>query len=513
VGITPAIYKYMPQNREEDKTKNQTISEYFKLKKSQYDLDFFDAYIAKDTPLFIDPWAIRTSDDDFSINAYQKIHSVFEQLIEFIKNNKETEALELLNNLHEPSETGLGYAKNSKAGSGVGEDKSLEIYKALSTSKAVKSGLLTDLEDTALHIEGIGNDNISDIVTNIIRLDLIKYTQEQCDLYGIQMLPTQTKMFWDEDIKEFTQKNEERTLIIDGKKILLVPKKIIRRKLSINYTDFYLKGILEFEQARHYDARTSLCRTLKGRIVAKPYKKTLIKSKKYDLSRDLVFNYINQYPELLEKYKNQKANEISMGVENTSILKKQKRIDTIADEIKEKIDKLNNIPRGMADASTYHKHIHDCLNTIFNNPGTPNYLSNPRIEDKYNDGRKRIDVTFHNNSNSGFFSRLSNYGSLFCAKIFFECKNYTQDINNTAYDQMIGRFNNRTSTIGYIICRSIEDKQKCIETCKDFVMNGRGFIMVLTDADIIKLLEATSHKNRDNLIDKILHEKIDEIVQ
>ena len=494
------------------KVKHVTISEYFTLGKSQYDLDFFDAYIAKDTPLFIDPWAIRCAEDEFSVSAYQKMQSVFEKLIGYVQRKEENAALDLLGNLHEPRETGLGYALRTKNGSGVGPEKSKDIYKALAKSKAVQSGLLTDLEDTALHIEGIANDNISDMVTNIIRHDLIKYTQEQCDLYGIKMVSSQTRVYWDETKKDFVQ-GTERTLIIDGKKVLFVPKKILRRKLSINYADFYEKGILEYEQARHFDARTALCRTLKGKIVDKPYKKTLKESGDYNLSRDLVFDYITKHPDLLKKYKDKKGRERLLEVDNEGILRKQKRPDNIEHDVPAKIAKLKTIPTGNASANEYHKHIADCLNTIFNNAGTPNYLSSPKIEDRQNEGRKRIDITFHNSSDGGFFARLSNYGGLFCAKILFECKNYKQDIANPEYDQMTGRFNNRTSTIGFIVCRTVEDAEKSLETCRDFVTNGRGYVIVLTDADIINLLEATISKDKNMKIDVLLQEKMNCLVE
>lgn len=496
--------------------KKETVSEHFDLKRTQYDLDFFDCYINKDTPLFIDPWAIRCGDDEFCVNCYQKTQSVFERLIHYIRTKQKEKALDLLNNLHEPSETGLGYSKKNKDGSSIGLEKSEDIYNDLLESKAVQSGLLIDLEDTALHIEGIGADNISDVVTNIIRYELIKYTQEQCDLYGIPMIKTQTKVFWDETKKDFTQKNDERLLVVAGKKILLVPKKILRRKLSINYSDFYSKGIVEFEQARHYDARTSLCRTLKDKkgkmvISAPPYKKTIEEDNRYKLSRELVLKYIDEHSELLKEYKDNKSGLALNPIGNEGILKKQKRRNDLVESVKAKIKKFSEIKVGKEQANIYHNHILDCLNTVFNDPETDNYLSAPKKEDPQNEGRKRIDITFHNSSNQGFFSRLSNYGGLFCAKILFECKNFSQDIENPEYDQMNGRFNNRESTIGYIVCRNIQDKSKVIKSCKDFVTNSQRYIFVLTDEDIIVLLNAVIDKDRDILIDAFLQGKMNEI--
>lgn len=494
------------------KKKKKTISENFNLNKNQYELDFFDSYINKDTPLFIDPWAIRCGSDPFSLSCYRKIQSVFEKLVEYIKNNQKELALDLLNNLHEPSETALGYASSSVKGSSIGREKSEKIYDKLKKSNAIKSGLLKDIEDTALHVEGIGPDNISDIITNIIRLDLIHYTQSQCDLYKIETHSTTTKIYWDEQSQDFVH-GDEKMLFINGKKILLVPKKILRKKLSINYKDFYEKGIIEFEQSRHFDLRTSLCRTLKNKTLAKPYKKTLEERSEYKLSRELVQKYIENEPSILDEYKKKVEESKTKKISNAEILKKQKKNISINKNVEEKIDKFKEIKTGRLEASVYHNHAFDCLSIIFNEPSSENYLSYPVKEDKsYHDGRKRIDITFYNSSNRGFFSRLSNYGSMTCANILFECKNYADDIENPEYDQMAGRFNNKTSSIGFIVCRDINNKNKSLERCRDIVRDSRGYIIILTDKDIITLLGFVTSKYRDKEINYFLEQKIKEII-
>jgi hypothetical protein len=82
-------------------SKKKTFSEHFDLKRTQYDLDFFDCFIDKDTPLFIDPWAIKNGRDDFSSICHQKLQSMFEVLIENIRKGNRDYALELLDNLQE----------------------------------------------------------------------------------------------------------------------------------------------------------------------------------------------------------------------------------------------------------------------------------------------------------------------------------------------------------------------------------------------------------------------------
>ena len=59
------------------------------------------------------------------------------------------------------------------------------VWEALSRSEAVTTGLIEDLEDTILFVPGIGFDIISDIATNIIRVQLIEFTQDVCGYYNI----------------------------------------------------------------------------------------------------------------------------------------------------------------------------------------------------------------------------------------------------------------------------------------------------------------------------------------
>lgn len=59
----------------------------------------------------------------------------------------------------------------SQSNSGLGTDSAHDVWQAFARSKAAQSGLLTDLEDTVLMIDGVRADIVSDITTNIIRSD------------------------------------------------------------------------------------------------------------------------------------------------------------------------------------------------------------------------------------------------------------------------------------------------------------------------------------------------------
>jgi hypothetical protein len=134
-------------------------------------------------------------------------------------------------------------------------------------------------------------------------------------------------------------------------------------------------------------------------------------------------------------------------------------------------------------------------------------LIHPVKEHEIDDGRKRIDKTFDNGTpRDGFFYGLQHAFNMPCQYIIFECKNYTEDVANAELDQLTGRLSPNRGKFGVIICRDIEDEPLFIQRCADSYKAQRGLIVPLTDADIVKILEArklgTMHLEDDILSDK-----------
>jgi hypothetical protein len=147
--------------------------------------------------------------------------------------------------LREPNETHFGLSLNKSNGRGLGEISAKDVWTALSKSEAVKSGLLEDLEDTILMVEGIAEDIISDMVTNIIRQPLIQYTQDTCRELGIPLQQgLDSGPMWDPVHKNWFSEFVELPFIEPGGKILFVPKIIIRRKMEYNYEEYYQSFLL-----------------------------------------------------------------------------------------------------------------------------------------------------------------------------------------------------------------------------------------------------------------------------
>lgn len=166
------------------------VSDYFKLGKTQPYLDFVDVPLDTDIEVFVDPTALRSLKSAWGHECASMVQHYFEAVLNRIKAGKNREAQALVSALSERNEFHLGFSAGRSQGHAFGSKSAESVWGALSKSQASTSGLLKDLEDTCLLIEGIGRDMISDAVCNIIRGPLIRYTQESCRYYGIPLTPS-----------------------------------------------------------------------------------------------------------------------------------------------------------------------------------------------------------------------------------------------------------------------------------------------------------------------------------
>lgn len=97
------------------------------------------------------------------------------------------------------------------------------------------------------------------------------------------------------------------------------------------------------------------------------------------------------------------------------------------------------------------------------------------------------------------------------SKIFVECKNYGKELGNPEIDQLQTRFSKQRGMFGILLCRTIENKEKMIQRCKDVLHDREGYIIVLEDKDIEHLLKLKEQKE-ENKIDQFMNQKLDEII-
>lgn len=458
---------------------NMTITERYNLNKSQAEIDFINIDNEHDIPLFIDPFFLSLRQDRWSIEVTRTIRSFFQKVIDLISQNELRDAKELFIHLHEPNSTCLGMSRGRPQGRGVGHGDTNDIFESLAGSRAIQSGLIQDLEDSLLFVEGFGKDKLSDMTTNIIRKHLIQYTQNQCELHGI---PLQTgvpsEFYWNRRTLRWEQEYTN-LLIIDGRIILLVPKGIVSFCKDYTPINYYNHFVLNFMQNEHLRMNSALIQRKKDgtKFVTKKALK-----ERNPFSKEFITEFTTRNPQVLRDFKGRIKSNSLVNNEITEI--------NFRDLVAHLIQELQNISSGSTDATRYHRLITGILELLF----YPNLVS-PILENEIHDGRKRIDITFDNAAESGIFLRFSQNMNLPCQYIFVECKNYSSDPTNPELDQLSSRFSPNRGKVGLLLCRSINNMNLFIKRCQDTYKDDRGLIIPLTDEDIIDLLTNFSEHN------------------
>lgn len=477
-----------------------TISEIFSLGKTQRELDFVNINPNRDSPVYLNPFVFSSRPDPFSISASRTIQGFFQHNLTLIRNGLVDEARNNFDHLNEPNETCFGMSQRRPRGRGVGNDNADDLFESILNSRAITSGLLEHLEDTAIFIPGIGRDKVSDMTTNIIRLNLIEYTQAQCKLLSIPLTPdVPSGFFWDTTNRTWQEMHTEM-LIINDKRILLAPKGVVSYVKEFSSGKYHQHYALEFLQGDHLRRNTSLVHTVYDRKDGSVRRRYVVKKevaeRELPLDKELLLDFTRRHPEVFEDFRIGTAEDISAmpDSELESI-----DVNALIDHL---IARLQSTPSGGIDASRYHSLMVGILEFIF----YPN-LINPVKEHEINSGRKRIDISFDNGApDGGFFHRLQHAFNIPCPYIFVECKNYSTDIANPELDQMVGRFSPNRGRFGIIVCRTMENETLFLQRCADSYRDQHGLIVPLTDADIIVILNAkktgVAHPEDDILSNK-----------
>ncbi len=476
------------------------ISELFGLKQSQHELDFVDVDIDSDTPLFLDPYFIAKNDFPLAYKAHRSLRSYFECLLRALRENRMADAEELFSHLGESNEICLGFSQTKPQGKGMGPSDASKIFRSLKESPALRTGIMEDIEDFRIFVDNVDKDKMSDMTANIIKKQLIEYTQSQCAIWGIDLTSgVPSGFYWDCSSSAWENRYTEM-LIANGRKILLVPKRLV--SYSVEYTpqkymQHFVLNFLQNEQLR-----------LNGPLVLrrKDKKRTPYVTKKsireYNHLGDAVdkkwlADFTEKHPAVFGDFRKQTRSKIS-AVSNEEI--SAEPIQTICSFL---VDRLNSIPMGSDSATVYHRTIVGILELLF----YP-YLCNPVIEHEIHEGRKRIDIIFDNCAESGFFFRLCNTHSIPSQFIMVECKNYSRNVANPEVDQIAGRFSPNRGQMGIIACRKVDDLNKLINRCSDTYTDSRGLILPLVDDDFYELLKYKADRNEkaiDNFLQKRFH--------
>jgi len=357
----------------------------------------------------------------------------------------------------------------------------------MADSTAAKTGLLEDLSDFALFVPGVAEDKISDMTANIIRKPLIEYTRAQAALFDIATRKVPSGFYWNGS--DWTQGYVDLP-ISNGKVILLVPKFAVRYKVGADASKYRSKFVLEYLQAEHLRADDSLVTTLrdkKGNVTGKKvYKKTL--EDHYPTHKDFLAEFSRDHPDVITRYR---AHLQASGRNIPDITERGFFERDLSNHL---IERLKNIQPGRDSADEYHSLMIGVISFLL----FPNLIY-PKKEDKINQGRKRLDITYANGKVSGLFHRLAFDQWVLANIVHVECKNYNREIANPEFDQLIGRFDSGRGRLGILLFRSSEDIELVFDRAIDAAKAKQGLILPLDDDFIIRCLGHVNNGDRNRI--------------
>lgn len=210
------------------------FSQFYKLPITGEEL-WLDTRMDKDIGLFIDPFFVFRSEIPIFRNAQQKFLEFFQTTFELAHEAKSSitarKKLESILSFPEVMEIRLGLSVGEGgAGPGMKFAKACAAALVRLSEKGYKG--LDHFEEIEIFTKGIGPDGISDTTANILKYELIQYTQEICSEFSI---PTKKFLInnaqfdfqnrrWDHSVFNLPENPYLRN---KNKAILLVPKEFL----------------------------------------------------------------------------------------------------------------------------------------------------------------------------------------------------------------------------------------------------------------------------------------------
>ena len=153
----------------------------------------FDIILDIDTRVFIDPALLELCVEPEFSGARKKVEKYFSNIITLLRHSKRSTDMywrraDRMLTFTELSGTCFGYSQNGTGGNAIGPVLRKSI---LDTIKELMPEGETDpilFELLGVFQEGIGCDRVSDLITFILREDILKYTQRIVELAGIDSI-------------------------------------------------------------------------------------------------------------------------------------------------------------------------------------------------------------------------------------------------------------------------------------------------------------------------------------
>lgn len=259
----------------------------------KYD-ECFDPILVADTELFVDPFSVFEENDGVFANSFNKLIRFFNEAFKLAaacpnRQGVFYKKLESMMTFPEINEIGLGYS-NSNTGLGTAKWFRDRIINSIYSSIDRGFDGFSHFEEIGIFEKGIGCDRISDITCNILKEEIISYTQDICSKHNIPLIPTKMKnirfdfthLRWIDGVVDLPYNN------IKNRGILLIPKRFLNDLPTINPDGF--KDYI-------WDNKNEILRN------------DFNYSIKTDLDKKAIMEIARNYPEWVKEYEDKKETQ------------------------------------------------------------------------------------------------------------------------------------------------------------------------------------------------------------
>lgn len=430
------------------------LNDFYELPFLQEEVDFAIPFLDEDIPLYVDPfllWKINSQQDN---SLHTTIVNLFNQLGHYYLNGKEEESRNILIELSECNEVGLGNSK-TKNGKKIGKKTADEILNLFRVIPQVNKLGFQHFEEIQLFVDNISKDRISDISCSLIKSFLIDFTIDQCQKLNIPIEKCNIPIY---DYKTFQYKSEETYLPInpvDKQPIILTPKRWLKYVPWINYDDYfknyYIKDIDKF-----YDRKLNRVQIL-------------------NFNRNN-YNLIESYITLKEKDNKNLSNDPLFT--QIPVLSAKRKIDSI---LKLPTGKTNNADRDYEDLM-----VQTMSSLLYP------HLDFAKEQSRTESGTQIRDLIFYNNRSFDFLSDI--YDSYDSKQLVIELKN-VKEVEREHINQLNRYLTESFGRFGIIFTRNKVPKN-IFQNTIDLWSGQRRCILVMDDTDLKLMGEVYESKQR-----------------
>lgn len=429
------------------------LTDFHGIPLTQESVDFAIPFLDEDIPLYLDPFLLWKSPSMQDQALHNLLISSFNHLGYLYKNIDEKLAVEMLIQMSECSEVGLGTSKNKK-GKKISKNKAVEILELFINLPQVGKDGFTHIESIQLLIDGISRDRISDIGCNILKSFLIDFTQDICNKCSIPMMSFNDVIVFNTRERKLHRENVKLPYSpLTNQPIIFVPKRWLRYLPWINFEDYF--------KACHIE-----------------------EGKEGLLERPEVLKYNRANYDMVLAYLSQKE-RIQSDCKNDPLFR---RIPIVS--AKRTLNSILKLPTGKTENADMK--FEDYSVKLLASLLYP-HLDFAQEQSRTDSGTQIRDLIFYNNCDYPLLKTI--YNEYDCKQIVIEMKN-VKEVSRDHVNQLNRYLSNQFGSFGIILTRNAL-KKSIYKNTIDLWSGQRKMILCMTDEDLKLMVNVYETKQRD----------------